>query len=253
MPKAARRHPFRRPDRAAGRQAGAGGRRVPFGGAPLRPDERPDVGRAAPGLEGRAGHRGQSAQSRSRRSPCSISPAAPATWRSAWSRPAAPAPASPSATSMPRCSRSAASARAERGRDHRDFAKGNAEALPSPTAPSMRSPSPSASATCRASSARSPRPIACSRPAGISCAWNSPRSTCRGSTRSTTSIRSTSSRRVGRAVTGDAEAYRYLVESIRKFPQAEGFAQMIEAAGFRRVSFTPMTGGVVALHSGWRL
>ncbi len=59
--------------------------------------------------------------------------------------------------------------------------------------------------------------------------------------------------RVGQAVTGDREAYRYLVESIRKFPKPKAFAQMIEQAGFRRVSFTPMTGGVVALHSGWRL
>ena len=59
--------------------------------------------------------------------------------------------------------------------------------------------------------------------------------------------------RVGQAVTGDREAYQYLVESIRKFPKPKAFAQMIEAAGFRRVSFTPMTGGVVALHSGWRL
>jgi demethylmenaquinone methyltransferase/2-methoxy-6-polyprenyl-1,4-benzoquinol methylase len=58
---------------------------------------------------------------------------------------------------------------------------------------------------------------------------------------------------VGRAVTGDAEAYRYLVESIRKFPRPEEFARMIGNAGFRRVSFQPMTGGVVALHSGWRL
>jgi demethylmenaquinone methyltransferase/2-methoxy-6-polyprenyl-1,4-benzoquinol methylase len=58
---------------------------------------------------------------------------------------------------------------------------------------------------------------------------------------------------VGRAVTGDAEAYRYLVESIRKFPKPAVFADMIRAAGFRRVSFSPMTGGVVALHSGWRL
>jgi len=58
---------------------------------------------------------------------------------------------------------------------------------------------------------------------------------------------------VGRAVTGDAEAYRYLVESIRKFPRPEKFAGMIRNAGFRRVSFQPMTGGVVALHSGWRL
>jgi demethylmenaquinone methyltransferase/2-methoxy-6-polyprenyl-1,4-benzoquinol methylase len=59
--------------------------------------------------------------------------------------------------------------------------------------------------------------------------------------------------RVGQAVTGDREAYQYLVESIRKFPKPKVFAQMIEAAGFRRVSFTPMTGGVVALHSGWKL
>lgn len=59
--------------------------------------------------------------------------------------------------------------------------------------------------------------------------------------------------RVGEVVTGDREAYQYLVELIRKFPKPKDFAQMIEAAGFRRVSFSPMTGGVVALHSGWRL
>ena len=59
--------------------------------------------------------------------------------------------------------------------------------------------------------------------------------------------------RIGEAVTGDREAYRYLVESIRKFPRPENFAEMMRAAGFRRVSFTPMTGGVVALHSGWKL
>jgi demethylmenaquinone methyltransferase / 2-methoxy-6-polyprenyl-1,4-benzoquinol methylase len=58
---------------------------------------------------------------------------------------------------------------------------------------------------------------------------------------------------LGRAVTGDAEAYRYLVESIRKFPKPKAFAAMIEAAGFRRVDCKIMTGGIVALHSGWRL
>jgi demethylmenaquinone methyltransferase/2-methoxy-6-polyprenyl-1,4-benzoquinol methylase len=58
---------------------------------------------------------------------------------------------------------------------------------------------------------------------------------------------------IGEAVTGDREAYKYLVESIRKFPKPKAFAQMIAAAGFRRVSFKTMTGGVVALHSGWRL
>jgi demethylmenaquinone methyltransferase/2-methoxy-6-polyprenyl-1,4-benzoquinol methylase len=58
---------------------------------------------------------------------------------------------------------------------------------------------------------------------------------------------------IGKAVTGDREAYQYLVESIRKFPKPKAFAAMMEEAGFRRVSFTPMTGGVVALHSGWKL
>jgi demethylmenaquinone methyltransferase/2-methoxy-6-polyprenyl-1,4-benzoquinol methylase len=58
---------------------------------------------------------------------------------------------------------------------------------------------------------------------------------------------------LGRAVTGDAEAYRYLVESIRRFPRPEAFAQMLRDAGFHRVSFQRLTGGVVALHSGWRL
>ena len=59
--------------------------------------------------------------------------------------------------------------------------------------------------------------------------------------------------RIGEAVTGDREAYQYLVESIRKFPKPRVFAKMIEAAGFRRVSFSTMTAGVVALHSGWKL
>ncbi len=58
---------------------------------------------------------------------------------------------------------------------------------------------------------------------------------------------------LGRAVTGDAESYRYLVESIRKFPKANAFAEMIRAAGFARVNWQTLSGGIVALHSGWRL
>jgi demethylmenaquinone methyltransferase/2-methoxy-6-polyprenyl-1,4-benzoquinol methylase len=58
---------------------------------------------------------------------------------------------------------------------------------------------------------------------------------------------------LGRAVVGDAEPYRYLVESIRRFPKANAFADLIRAAGFRRVSWRKMTGGIVALHSAWRL
>ncbi len=58
---------------------------------------------------------------------------------------------------------------------------------------------------------------------------------------------------MGRAVTGDAESYRYLVESIRQFPRPDAFADMIRAAGFSRASWQSMSGGIVALHSGWRL
>jgi demethylmenaquinone methyltransferase/2-methoxy-6-polyprenyl-1,4-benzoquinol methylase len=58
---------------------------------------------------------------------------------------------------------------------------------------------------------------------------------------------------LGRIVTRDEDAYRYLVESIRRFPKPQAFADVIAAAGFRRVSWRPITGGIVALHSGWRL
>jgi demethylmenaquinone methyltransferase/2-methoxy-6-polyprenyl-1,4-benzoquinol methylase len=58
---------------------------------------------------------------------------------------------------------------------------------------------------------------------------------------------------LGRAVTGDAESYQYLVESIRKFPKPSAFAEMIRAAGFSRVTWQSLSGGIVALHSGWRL
>jgi demethylmenaquinone methyltransferase / 2-methoxy-6-polyprenyl-1,4-benzoquinol methylase len=58
---------------------------------------------------------------------------------------------------------------------------------------------------------------------------------------------------LGGVVAGDSEAYRYLVESIRRFPKPQAFADLISAAGFKRVSFRLLTGGIVALHSGWRL
>jgi demethylmenaquinone methyltransferase/2-methoxy-6-polyprenyl-1,4-benzoquinol methylase len=58
---------------------------------------------------------------------------------------------------------------------------------------------------------------------------------------------------LGRAVTGDAEAYRYLVESIRRFPRPEAFAAVMREAGFARVTYRQLSGGIVALHSGWRL
>src|SRR3954463_16352533 len=58
---------------------------------------------------------------------------------------------------------------------------------------------------------------------------------------------------LGGAVTGDAQSYRYLVESIRRFPKPNSFADMIRAAGFSRVAWQSFSGGIVALHSGWRL
>lgn len=58
---------------------------------------------------------------------------------------------------------------------------------------------------------------------------------------------------IGKAVTGDAESYRYLVESIRQFPKPDSFAEMIRESGFSRVSHEIFSGGIVALHSGWRL
>ncbi len=57
----------------------------------------------------------------------------------------------------------------------------------------------------------------------------------------------------GKMITGDAEPYQYLVESIRKFPNQEDFATMIRSAGFSRVTYTNYTGGIAALHSGWKI
>jgi len=58
---------------------------------------------------------------------------------------------------------------------------------------------------------------------------------------------------LGRAVVGDADSYRYLVESIRRFPRREEFSAMLRGAGFGRVACRTLSGGIVALHSGWRL
>jgi demethylmenaquinone methyltransferase/2-methoxy-6-polyprenyl-1,4-benzoquinol methylase len=57
---------------------------------------------------------------------------------------------------------------------------------------------------------------------------------------------------IGGAVTGNAEAYRYLAESIRRFPPQERFARMIAAAGLDMVKYRNLSGGIAALHSAWR-
>ena len=58
---------------------------------------------------------------------------------------------------------------------------------------------------------------------------------------------------IGGVVARDRESYRYLVESIRRFPDQRRFAAMIEAAGFSRVGWTDYSGGIAALHTGWVL
>jgi len=59
--------------------------------------------------------------------------------------------------------------------------------------------------------------------------------------------------RLGRLVAGDADSYRYLIESIERFPDMARFAAMIGQAGFRRVRAEPILGGLVAIHSGWKV
>jgi demethylmenaquinone methyltransferase/2-methoxy-6-polyprenyl-1,4-benzoquinol methylase len=59
--------------------------------------------------------------------------------------------------------------------------------------------------------------------------------------------------RLGRAVANDEASYRYLVESIRRFPRPEAFRAMIADAAFVRAAAEPMLGGLVAIHSGWKI
>jgi demethylmenaquinone methyltransferase/2-methoxy-6-polyprenyl-1,4-benzoquinol methylase len=59
--------------------------------------------------------------------------------------------------------------------------------------------------------------------------------------------------RIGARVAGDADAYQYLVESIRRFPDQRTLARLMGEAGLARVTFTNFTGGVVALHQGWAI
>jgi len=57
---------------------------------------------------------------------------------------------------------------------------------------------------------------------------------------------------LGKMIAQDADSYRYLIESIRRFPDMPGFAKMIEEAGFCQVKAEPILGGLVAIHSGWK-
>ena len=59
--------------------------------------------------------------------------------------------------------------------------------------------------------------------------------------------------KIGQAIAGDAESYRYLIESIRRFPPMPEFEAMIRKAGFVQTRVEPILGGLVAIHSGWKV
>jgi len=59
--------------------------------------------------------------------------------------------------------------------------------------------------------------------------------------------------RLGQVLAGDRESYQYLVESIRKFPKQDAFAEMVREAGFSNVNYQDYSAGIAALHTGWKL
>jgi demethylmenaquinone methyltransferase/2-methoxy-6-polyprenyl-1,4-benzoquinol methylase len=59
--------------------------------------------------------------------------------------------------------------------------------------------------------------------------------------------------RIGKAIADDKESYRYLVESIRRFPRPPVFKRMLVEAGFARAAAEPMLGGLVTIYSGWKI
>jgi demethylmenaquinone methyltransferase/2-methoxy-6-polyprenyl-1,4-benzoquinol methylase len=59
--------------------------------------------------------------------------------------------------------------------------------------------------------------------------------------------------KLGEAIAGDADSYRYLIESIRRFPPMPEFEAMIRRAGFTQTKVEPIMGGLVAIHSGWKV
>lgn len=59
--------------------------------------------------------------------------------------------------------------------------------------------------------------------------------------------------KIGKAIAGDEDSYRYLIESIRRFPDMKSFKGMIADAGFAQTRVEPIFGGLVAIHSGWKV
>ena len=58
---------------------------------------------------------------------------------------------------------------------------------------------------------------------------------------------------LGKLFANDADSYRYLIESIRRFPPMPKFEGLIRDAGFTATKVEPILGGLVAIHSGWKI
>ncbi len=242
---------FRLRARPAVREAGPGRRRVPLRRPRYDTDERPDVGRPPPRLEiapdrhaapvedappppsrrGGRHRRHRLPHPRGGRAGTPTSPCSTSTRRCCGRLPSARARSMTAASISSRQCRDAAAARQQlRQLHHR-----------------LRHPE-RASASMR----RSGRHGACSSPAGASCAWNSPASTCRCWRRSTTPIlpRDPAHRRAGWRATGNPTSTSWN-RSASSLPGA--FAAMIGAAGFSHVTHRRLSGGIVAIHSAWKI
>ena len=183
----------------------------------------------------------------------SMSPAAPATSHSA--SPSVPmvTPTSPSPTSTRRCSTSGrARARGAASRTSPSSGERRGASLRGCALRRLHDRVRHPERAADRSGARAKRSV-CSSAAAVSSASNSRPSTRRCSIALYDAYSFSVIPRLGRAVTGDAESYRYLVESIRTFPNQERFADMIRKAGFQRVTYRNLSGGIAALHSGWKL
>jgi demethylmenaquinone methyltransferase/2-methoxy-6-polyprenyl-1,4-benzoquinol methylase len=135
-----------------------------------------------------------------------------------------------------------------------DFVEANAEELPFEDATaSTPTPSPSAFAMCPTSTRRLGKPTGCLRRGGrfLCLEFSEVEMPLLDKVYDAWSFNGIPA--MGKAIAGDAEPYQYLVESIRKFPRQDDFAAMITRAGFSRVGYTNYTGGIAALHSGWKL
>ena len=59
--------------------------------------------------------------------------------------------------------------------------------------------------------------------------------------------------RIGQIIAKDRDSYQYLAESIRTFPDQETLKSLMEQAGLERVTYQNLSGGIAAIHSGWRI